>query len=264
MANYVPPCRPSRYELDILSTVTAKLAQHMGRGPNVLILGSTTEYRDWAFENHVTSLVVDNSPDFHRAVSLELTHAPRSEFVDFVDWRDLNYVDEFDIVVGDLVVGQVPVGEISLLLERISNSLRPGGTFLAKSFFGDGLTDFVSVVERLKSVPQYVDPFPLIAHELVLSCLDPSTQTLSFARMHERLADANAEGMQSDSHMSRFKEFGWDGPMKIDFTVPNLHDWKEMIREYFDEITVYRADNPILKELPYYALSNRDPASIHG
>jgi hypothetical protein len=226
----------------------------------VLILGSTVEFRDWAYEERVDATVVDYSVGFHTAVSNERRHHNPYESVVISDWREMSFDSEFDMAVGDLVIGNVPSIDLPMFLERIRRALRPSSRFVTKSFFAGEDAQDQSLEEALavlcRPEHEFADPFPLIAYELVMACMDHETGVLRFAEMLSAIEAQWAQGLVSGAHMERFREFGWDGEMKIEFSVPTLDQWRQLIATSFQvEQEIHDDAHTCHRHVPLFELS---------
>jgi hypothetical protein len=256
--NYVPPCRPSRHDLGVCSAALRGLRANLnGARPRILILGSTTEYRDWAFEERAEVTVVDSSPEYHFAIGETRTHHNPYEIVVFCDWREMTMRDEFDLAVGDLVVGNIPREDLPLFVSRVSGALKPGGLFITKSFFGDYFNSAPSaevIFQALGAESRFVDPFPLVAHELTMLSADSQSGALRFEDMFERVEAAWKRGAVFDEHMERFREFGWDSAMKIEFQVLTRDEWLTAARRNFLLVDARLAPGGELADFPIYVL----------
>ena len=264
--NYVPPCRPSRFELSRLSDITKDLRRNTrSRRLRVLILGSTTEFRDWAFEERLEAVVVDSSPEFHKEVSKELTHDNVRESVIFDDWRSMKFDLEFDLVVGDLVIGNVPKVDLPRLLENVHNSLLPHGRFVTKSFFArnDRSAKAIhEVIENLRQFDPCDDPFPELIYELAMACTDNEKGILSFERMFNEIERAWQHGQVTDDQLIRFSEFGWGSKMKFDFLIPTESEWSDEYQRLFELDILYRDESTFLSSFPLYVLKPRQDFCI--
>lgn len=256
---YVPPCRPSRKDLDLCSAVLREQRKALDRRARVLILGSTTEFRDWAYEEQVETVVVDNSREYHEAVSLELTHRNGREEVEIVDWLDMTFESEFDIAVGDLVVGNVGTHCLPRFLDRVATALRPGGDFVTKSFFrsGDENASPGEVLAKLRELSEFVDPFPAIAYELTIACMEPGSDYLNFETMFRHIRLAAESGVVSAWQFERYCEFGWDSAMKFNFSVPTYDEWRTAFEVRFKERHKFAVPPAGLSEMRPFVLQAR-------
>ncbi len=252
--NYTPPCRPSRQELDICTQLVQKLSKLRREPLKVLILGSTTEYRDWAYQERCQVKVLDNSQEYHLEISKELTHKNVYEEVEFSSWQDMNFTNEFDLVVGDLVIGNLNEQEVPGFLKKIYRSLKTGGYFLTKSFFYDTDRDIISPDVFFKDYEEnhsYFDPFPFNAYNLTLYATDRETFTLKFSEMYDIIKLAYRDKIISQKTFFRYNEFGWENSLKGEFYVMPIKLWESHLEEYFSVVkrNTYYIWSP---DFPYY------------
>jgi SAM-dependent methyltransferase len=235
--NYVPPCRPSRFDLDLGSSFLEEVRARNDRKPEVLILGSTNEFRDWAFEERCRVTVVDNSQQFHDRISQDRRHPSGSETFILRDWLDLTFQDRFDLVLGDLVVGNIWSPELPKFLSVIYNSLAPGGCFQTKSFFYNKESStpvFADLVKDFSRKNGSRDPFPYFAYALTVHCRDPESGILDFSDMYDAISAEVINGRLPDWVLERYKELGWGDGSKIFFEVIDLQQWRNLLVARFD------------------------------
>jgi hypothetical protein len=253
--NYVPPCRPSRYELDVCSRFLKEMRLLHGRQIRLLILGSTTEYRDWAFEEFCDVSIIDESINYHKAISHELTHKTAVEKLYIGKWQEMLFTNEFDMVVGDLVTGNLTPKDVGNLIKRVSNALLPNGLFLTKSFFyRDNYKPRTpdEILSDYEKCSRYEDPFPINAFELTLSCTDKSNYMLHFSSMFNAIRSAFERGIISEKTFSRYTQLGWENEMKFDFYVMPLTLWEKEIMTNFSIIERSIGPYKWSINMPYY------------
>lgn len=103
----VPPSRPSNSELSIYSEYLKNKQKELKRKVDILVLGSTTEFRDWGYENNCNVSVVDYCREYYSKISNGLKYKNSNEVVYFKKWQEMNFSNQFDIVIGDLATGNV-------------------------------------------------------------------------------------------------------------------------------------------------------------
>lgn len=70
----VGPSRPTVSELAIYTKYAHKLLNNSKNRLKILILGSTPEFRDWAFEENMETTIIDYSADYNKTISREIRH----------------------------------------------------------------------------------------------------------------------------------------------------------------------------------------------
>lgn len=253
--SYVPPCRPSRFELDLCKNELHKIRVAIGdRAPRLLILGSTNEYRDFAFEERCEIVVADNSKVFHEAISEDRRYKNSRETVHVVAWEDMDFNCEFDLVVGDLVIGNVKPDRTTQFVANVHRCLKPGGVFITKSFFFDQtrLRDLSATFRTFEENFRYEDPFPYLAYQLTLAAMDRETHMLEFGEMFQHVRRAHDEGVVSTRTYERYLELGWHEGGKIQFYVMPIQLWEDLIRGCFSNFSVSYGPYPWANDYPIY------------
>ena len=74
--NYLPPSRPSWSELVDVYTPYLRVLQRRKPRQRLksLILGSTSEFRDWAYVENLQTTVIDFSCVYHYTIEQEMTY----------------------------------------------------------------------------------------------------------------------------------------------------------------------------------------------
>jgi len=118
--------------------------------PSVLILGSTSEFRDLCFDLKIHPTIVDFSRENYHILSGAMKHKDVYEqnetFVE-ADWRDMNFAEQFDIILGDAVWNIVPVDSNEQLLHNIRRHLDSHGIY----------------IERIHQVPPEYESMDMVA-----------------------------------------------------------------------------------------------------
>lgn len=144
-----PPSRPSLSELLVFQDALVESGKP--RDSRAMILGSTAELRDMAFEFGFETTIVDYNLRNFELLMRHCRH-PAAETQDELyasvarvttilneDWREMEFDDDelFDVVLGDLAVNMVPLKEQRSLLARIVQCIRPGGTSIQRIWVRD-------------------------------------------------------------------------------------------------------------------------------
>lgn len=133
------PVRPSKSTLEIYRGFLQKNAEQ-GEEKCILILGSTPELRDLAFEENPAKIyVADFSEQMPRAMLRFTKHTdPQKEIWVKANWLDLPFPEQFfDVILGDLVLQQFPPEKEQNFLQKISAHLKADGVFISRFQFLD-------------------------------------------------------------------------------------------------------------------------------
>lgn len=256
--NYLPPCRPSVNEMFIYDTYARMLKEAIEKKQiDILVLGSTPEFRDWGFQEQMNVTVMDYSIEYHDAITREMRHKNVNDKLVNRKWQDMDFEGDFDIVVGDLVIGNVVIDELASLVAAISRALRPGGYFMTKSFFW--MDDYnpcllPDIFAWYYNGSQVNHIFPEIAYDLTMCFTDPVTQILSFDKMYNAIDQLHKQGLVQDGHFDHFTSLGWGDNIKIGFSVPRENFWMACIQEHFEAVSIERGHDVYSDNIPVYVM----------
>lgn len=252
----VGPSRPTISELAIYLKYIRIKQQESNRRLKMLVLGSTPEFRDLGYEENMEVTVIDSSQEYHNEINREIRHkcAIEQENVVFIKWQDINYQEEFDIIIGDLVIGNIPPAELECFILKVNNALCKGGLFLGKSFYVD--KKFTPITPQ-KMVENYYHGFPYhpysyFAYNLTICVLKDNM--LTFRDMYLILEELNNKGILLDETFEKFKNIGWDKEMKFKFHVPYKDDFENLILKYLKIENVEFANEVYSPFFPLYII----------
>lgn len=99
---------------------------------DVLILGSTVEFRSMCHKNDVNVYIADFSQNFYEILSKQpMTHRGAETFYE-VDWRDMDLKKQFDLIFGDWVPGVLHTKDYDVFFKNIVKHLKDDGLFLGR------------------------------------------------------------------------------------------------------------------------------------
>lgn len=256
--NYVPPCRPSKFEIEVCSRIIAGIRDYKKAKPDMLILGSTTEFRELAFEEYCNVVIIDNSSEYHEEITNELKYKNLNETLFVSNWQDINFTAEFDIIVGDLIIGNLKETEIEFFLRSVWHSLRLGGYFLTKSFFynkNKEVKDPMEFFAEYENKHNYFDPFSYNIYNLAIYCMDKQNNILKFKDMYSEVKRCFDNNVISRETYERFLKLGWQETLKTEFYFMPLLKWEEKISSVFSG---YKIEFPYYfwaKDFPFYIIN---------
>jgi hypothetical protein len=232
---YLPPCRPSWSEMVIYTKYLRQRQQKSPKRPiKLLILGSTTEFRDWAHQENIEATILDCSADYNKAISWELKHKFASEKLMVGFWQDMSFSQEFDLIVGDLIIGNLSKEEIPPFLKKVADALKVGGFFMTKSFFSNEHWKYKSLEEIFydycKKGITY-SPYSSLVYDIAMNCVDKESNILNFNFMFRQIEGLYHSGIIKKETFESFKNLGWQDSMKIIFYMPPFSLWEKWISE---------------------------------
>lgn len=239
--NYFPPCRVSNSEL-LLHTEALKQIRKdfQGEKIKILILGSTPEYRDWAHEEFLDTTIIDFSSGYYVKISEQMKYKNACEtFVNQL-WQNMDFKEEFHMVVGDLVVGNVRDNELENFLVRINSALVNGGVFITKSFFIKDEVEIESLEslfkQKMPSIHNEGNIFSKYIYPIAISCVDKERRVLSFLKMYQNIKELHSKGIIDDRVFEVFSHLGWQDNMKFGFYMPRESEWEDLVLSVFNKL----------------------------
>lgn len=258
--NYLPPCRVSWSELGIYSKYLRILQkQFKTRSLKLLVLGSTSEFREWGHEENLDVTVVDYSKDYNVEIVNQMKYKNVKEKFFNMRWQDIDFVDSFHIVVGDLVIGNLEPGGIPDFLFNIKRALKNNGLFITKSFFQNSqyeLKGLDMVFRNYIEHPPVGHPFSNLIYGIAMNCVDKESNVLRFAHMHKMIKCLYDQGLIDEDLYRTFSCLGWQENMKFGFYFPPAKEWENMAQTQFDILSQEKSADVYSPDFTVYVLKN--------
>lgn len=256
----VPPSRPSISELNIYVNVIRELQNKLKRKLDILILGSTTEFRDLAYEENMNITVMDYSKEYYDGISLNLKHKSlmKSENLIISKWEDMNFNEGFDVIIGDSSIGNVPKDRLEDFIMRISRALRKKGLFLGKSYFLPSNYQKRSTEEIVKEYIDnysYLNPFSYMIYDLAVSSLDDNL--INFKKIYNNLLELKERKLISNEILNCFKGVKLLSDIKFQYNVPKKEYYEQLIEKYMYIEKILYATEIYSNNFPLYIIRKK-------
>lgn len=257
----VGPIRPSVSELNIYTKYAHDLLNKLNRKLDILILGSTPELRDWAYEENMNVTVIDCSKEFNKEVSKQIRHKlileypERYETLVINKWEDMNFENKFDIVIGDLPIGNIKPLDLEKFIFNIFRALRREGLFLGKQFlYNEKNNDFDMEEFCSKYYVSYTEshPFSYFIYEVAISAMD--NNMLDFKKLYQELKKLNDKSYIDDKTMQYFESLHFDKEWNFKFYIPNKVDFENCISKYMNIENIEYGLDIYSKNFPLYII----------
>ncbi|WP_152032639.1 class I SAM-dependent methyltransferase [Ereboglobus luteus] len=259
--NYFPPNRPSNYELAVCARYITEIRRTIKRKPRLLVLGSTTEYRTLGVEENCDVTIIDNSIEYHSAISKELKYLRAKETIVISNWQNMKFFNEFDMIVGDLVIGNMHAREIDNFLENIRRALTRNGIFITKSFFYNRDREILhpsSFFKTYEDKYSYYDPFPFNAYNLSVYSMNRNSFVLKFTEMFDVVLKSFFDGFITEKTLNRYKELGWEEALNTEFYMMPKDLWEFKLKSVFDNYIIEYASCYFWSEdFPFYIIQSK-------
>lgn len=269
--NMVWPSRPSISDLYILKNYADVLRKKYNRRLKILILGSTPEFRDFAFEENMMSVVVDKNPSYHHVINREIRHKdmlgnPEFERVVFESWEKTTLSERFDLIVGDLVVGNIDKKDLDSFLLKISSLLEDDGLFIQKSIYSiprDKQLSSEEIVELYYKKYLGFHPYSYLTHAISMNVVDEDNM-MRFNKLYDELVRLFSLGILKKEEMDYFNSIGIDKEMGFLFHMIPIDEYEHMVEKYFNIHEIKYGIDIDSKFMPIHILSNKKSVLFGG
>ncbi len=253
--NYVPPSRPSYSEMCIYTMHLRKIQKKLKKKAELLILGSTAEFRDWGYEQFLNVTVLDFSYDYYLESSIGMRHRNLKEVLVEKKWQDMDFENKFDVIIGDLVIGNLKPKDVEDFLRKVSRALTKNGVFMTKSLFrkrGASKNLEEILIEYYTGYTHY-HPFTKMMYDLNFSCMNNS-ELLDFQTMWKKVTDAFRAGILKKDTYDFFSKLGWQHNMKFQFYIPAIDLWESMLKKIFAGYDKRYGEDIYSYDIPVYII----------
>lgn len=254
----VGPSRPSVSELSIYTQVAHELQDKLKRKLDILILGSTTEFRDWAYEENFNITVIDANHEYYKEISKYLKHKDimKIEKVVVCKWEDMDFENEYDIIIGDSSIGNIPKDKLEIFVKRVKKALRNYGLFLGKSYFipNNYIKILPEGIARNYSLSKSCyNPFSYMIFDLVMYSLD-SNNIIDFNVLYHELLKLRDSNLINDEILKKFDEIELESKTYFKYHVPKIEEYELLIKKYFNIKDIKYGLDIYSKKFPLYII----------
>ena len=251
---FTPPSRPSEAEVSWYTEMIKKYIQKPLNELNVLILGSTTEFRRLFFDLEASVVVCDRSKDYYETITEvdRLTGAQDKEELDESYWHKINYSTEFDVIISDLAVGNVAPDDLEEFIEKMKKALKPGGIFCGKSlFYLENVNVDKLCADYNKGGEKQEDPYGFFMYGLSIESRR-TDNSIDFKKIQDRINELyNAEKIDTKAY-EILNEKGYSKDLSINFYAYPHDIFKKKMenkgleqREFFKIPSIYSEYFPV-------------------
>lgn len=259
----VGPSRPTISEISIYTKYLHKLMAYKKRRLKVLVLGSTPEFRDWAYEENCIVTVIDANMDYHYTINREIRHKliieNSLEQIICCKWEEMEFNNEFDIIIGDLAIGNIEPLKLEDFIKKVSKALTDDGLFLGKSFFVPHNYTHINLKELCEKyysgLPYH--PYSYFSFYLTMECIDEKNM-LDFKRQYDKLIELYNSGHIKKETLEYFEKVGWDKEMKFKFHVPPLDKYEELLKKYMTIVEIEFGNDIYSQNFPLHIVSKKE------
>lgn len=255
--NMTWPNRPSVSELAIYTKALREYEKE-NNGRECLVLGSNVEFRDWAYEENLNVSLMNDNDEYHLATYRELRHKKAPYRLIFNDWKNINFDNEFDFIVGDELIGNLNTSDIEDFISRIAKSLKKDGLFLSKSFYKPKNYKVKSPKQIFEDYYKNAigsNPLAYCIFDLTLYCLN-NQNIVSFQYLNKIIQQCYSQNIINQETYDFLNNIGLES-MKFNFYVPLLEDYEKIINKYFNILSKTYTNDIGAENFPIYILQKK-------
>lgn len=253
--HFVPPSKPSYSELCIYTKYLRKVQKKLDKRVELLILGSTAEFRDWGFEQLLNVTLIDYSRVYHKEAGKGRRHRNRKEKFIHKRWQDMDFKNKYDIILGDMVILNLEKNEIDGFIKNIYRALNKNGIFMTKSVFKSNkkINSLDSMFQNYSKNHSHVHPITKLYYDLFISCLQDDKDTINLKSLFEKIKDLyNRRVIVKDIYDIFYKIRWYDS--NFDMHVPTLETWENIILKNFKKYKKEYSEDVYSPDIPVYIM----------
>ena len=235
---WVEPARPTKSELAFIKLALQK-RMRKNQELRVLVLGSTSEYRDMLIELKAKyPTIVDFSAKNYQILSGAMKYRrqyTKSERFVEDNWIKMRLREQFDVIMGDAVINVISRQDCEPFFKNMARHLKQNGIFLAKTWvrFSDvpPYTD-VQIVSKFRKEIKKTDFLARVTQLFYLVDYDYKGDHCEMKKMHERMRRLYEHKFISKREWEYARKLGADvTPFRFHFP---RKDWLEKkLKKYF-------------------------------
>ncbi len=241
------PARPSEKEIVVFDKLMAEQS-----GKDLLILGSTPEFRDLGAKNKLRVTCADINPDMLEGMKQLMTRESCDENLVQCNWLDLPFTEQFDVAFAEQSINIVPVSDFEPFLLQVKKSLKQGGVFVLKAMIRVEETE----EEVLRKAPGQHMAYLMVKFPCAFGPLENGASRVSDALNYmKKLREQNKINQEQLDNF--FNAFGAIGKGDLHLHIMHKEPFEELLSKHFVIKEVMRGkDDEKHANHPIYILKN--------
>jgi len=255
------PARPLKQELKYIKDLALRIKMK-SKNPQVLILGSTSEYRDLMIDLGIKATVVDFWPENYRILSHRMKHFKQYKNYEIYmrsKWQILNVGEKFDLVIGHFALNVIPFGQWEKIIKNIRKHLKDSGVFLTNCWvrFDNQIPNIKEIVDEYQK--RWKDKYGLwqaMMAKLYLSAYDVNKEWMTYPELSQIIENSYKEKMLLEKDYKDYLQMGYKY-YNFRLVIPNKKMVIELFKKYFNLKKLVYFDYPCYKYMPDFYLVNK-------
>ena len=256
----LPPSKPSQSEIMIYTDIAHKLKNKLKRKIDILILGSTKEFREWAYEEKMNVTIVDFSKKYHDNISKLIDkNVIKKEKLIIEKWEDINFQEEFDIIIGDSVIGNIAKEKHDEFINKISSALRNNGIFMGKTYLAQTRTKskrIEEIINEYKNEYYMYNPFSYLIYDLAM--ISTNNNVINFKKIYDTLLKLRKKEIITDKILDSFESIKKLGEKGFKFYVLTIKEYELLLEKYMKITNILYGKDIYSKNFPIYIVENKE------
>lgn len=231
---YLPPIRPYLEELLIIKQQITEFITNNSLKPKVLILGSTPELRDILYEFDIQPTVIDYRKENYMVMSELLNKKGVDRFVE-MNWLDMAFDKEFDIILSEAAFNVVPYNTIKELYKRIYKSLKDDGLLIAKNWvrFSNVCPSLDKLIKEYRSCNKNIGFYSYTCIPLMLCFYDYSMECIKVRTLSHKCKELFRNNLINELEWESISIHNYE-EVDLHIYIPLIHDFINDINPHFE------------------------------
>lgn len=214
--NFREPARPNPSEIKIL-------APYINAQTNVLILGSTPEYRDLCAVKNAKVTVVDYDQATYQSLTKLMQQSAHQETFIYSDWLNADLAPEYDLILGDHVINLIVQDKLPQLFQNILKALRnKDSLWITRLITFEGLKrqTLQDILTHYRQHHHNEDFFSCTTYDIYHQYLEKD-YSVSLGNVWEQLHTSYLDGVMTDEEFSVYDKLGIQNSIGKGFFILN-------------------------------------------
>lgn len=228
---WTPPDRPSPGELAVYAEALGGILKRKKK-PAILVLGSTSEFRDLAAQYKLPCTVIEYNTENYNALGSLMKRKPLKETLVVGDWRTIKLKQKFDLILGDFCVNVLPKKDQPQFIKNVANLLAPRGFCMLKTFvrYDEVRGDLAERLAFYRTKMKHRPILETVMATMFKSAYNYQTEELTFPAIWQNFTRLYKAGKMKKDEYAYFESLHFnDIPLRA--YIPLLTDILAVIKE---------------------------------
>lgn len=234
-----PPARPTKNRLIFIRKILKEKIKKVGKKNfQLLILGSTSEFRDMMIELDISPVVVDFNEANYHILAKKMRHYskyPKNENFVQSDWLNMKLDKKFDVIITDNGLSMLLKKDSNKFFKNINFHLKDKGVYIDTIFFQepkDRTFDIRKEIKKKKNILKEFTLYEAFSATLYLTVYDYKNHVGKMEETPKIIKKLYQEGLITKKQLNDFNRLQMN-KHKFRFFMP-FRSWLDnMLKKYF-------------------------------